>query len=152
MAALLAAPGLGMLVPTQRHPDVAAQVVTNVPDLMGNFLHDAHTSILMREHGIRRVCMRGTGVHRFPFPEVFGRNSHYPWISFRGGRQVMTLTSNRRVVAGNVEIILAEPFQSIAERHNSSNGSPSWDIPRTISHLLASLVKFCSNVETRTID
>lgn len=62
---------------------------------------------------------------------------------------VMTVTSNRRVVGKNVEITLAEPFRSIAERHNSSNGSPSWDIPRTISHLLVALVKFCSNVETR---
>lgn len=38
---------------------------------------------------------------------------------------------------------------SLAERHNPSNGAPSWDAPRTISQLLDSLVKFFSNVETR---
>lgn len=63
---------------------------------------------------------------------------------------IRTLTSNRQVVEKNVEITLAEPFRSIAERHDSSNGAPCWDIPRTISQLLARIVKFCSNVETRT--
>lgn len=37
---------------------------------MGDVLHDTHTAILMREHGIRRVCTRDTGFHRFPFLEV----------------------------------------------------------------------------------
>ena len=62
---------------------------------------------------------------------------------------VITLTSNRQVVAKNVEITLAEPFRSIAKRGKSANGGPCWDVPRTISHLLSTLVKFCSNVETR---
>ncbi|MGH9486109.1 MAG: hypothetical protein ACRD04_00765 [Terriglobales bacterium] len=62
---------------------------------------------------------------------------------------VMTVTSNRRVASKNVEITPAEPFRSIAERHDLTNSSPSWDIPRTISQLLESLVKFCNSVETR---
>lgn len=62
---------------------------------------------------------------------------------------LMTLTSNRQVVAKNVGITLAEPFRSIAERQKTSNGAPCWDIPRTISQLLGTLVKFCSNVEPR---
>lgn len=68
--ALLTSPGLGILVPTQRHSDVAAQVITELPHLAGNLFHDAHTAILMREHGIRRVCTRDTDFHRFPFLEV----------------------------------------------------------------------------------
>jgi hypothetical protein len=48
--ALLAAPALGLLGPTQRHADVAEQVITELPHLSGNLLHDAHTAILMREH------------------------------------------------------------------------------------------------------
>jgi predicted nucleic acid-binding protein len=60
VAALLASPGLGVLVPTQRHAEVAGQVITELPHLAGNLLHDAHTAILMREHGIRRVCTRDT--------------------------------------------------------------------------------------------
>jgi toxin-antitoxin system PIN domain toxin len=68
--ALLASPGLAVLAPTQRHAAVAAQVFSELPDVAGNVVHDAHTAILMREHGIRRVCTRDTGFHRFPFLEV----------------------------------------------------------------------------------
>jgi len=67
---LLASPGLSVLAPTQRHSDVAAQVITELPHLAGNLFHDAHTAILMREHGIRRVYTRDTDFHRFPFVEV----------------------------------------------------------------------------------
>ena len=70
VAALLAAPGLDVLVPTERHADVAAQVFSELPDLAGNLLHDAHTAILMREHGIRQICTRDVDFHRFPFLEV----------------------------------------------------------------------------------
>jgi toxin-antitoxin system PIN domain toxin len=70
VSALLSAPGLGVLVQTQRHADVAAQVIGELPHLAGNLLHDAHTAILMREHGIRRICTRDTDFHRFPFLEV----------------------------------------------------------------------------------
>ena len=67
---LLAAPGLCVLVPTHRHPQIAAAVFAELPFLAGNILHDAHTAILMREHGIRRICTRDTDFHRFPFLEV----------------------------------------------------------------------------------
>jgi uncharacterized protein len=70
IAALLASPGLDVLVPTERHAEVAAQVISELPHLAGNLLHDGHTAILMREHGIRRVCTRDTDFHRFPFLEV----------------------------------------------------------------------------------
>jgi hypothetical protein len=70
ISALLASPGLGILVPTPRHADVAGQIVSELPHLAGNLLHDAHTAILMREHGIRRICTRDTDFHRFPFLEV----------------------------------------------------------------------------------
>ena len=32
--------------------------------------HDAETAVLMREHGIRRICTRDTDFHRFSFIEV----------------------------------------------------------------------------------
>lgn len=70
VAALLVSPGLSILVPTERHSDVAAQVIRELPHLAGNLFHDAHTAVLMREHGIRRVCTRDTDFHRFPFVEV----------------------------------------------------------------------------------
>jgi predicted nucleic acid-binding protein len=68
--ALLASPGLGVLVQTQRHADVASEVIAELPHLAGNILHDAHTAILMREHGIGQICTRDTDFHRFPFLEV----------------------------------------------------------------------------------
>ena len=67
---LLASPGLDILVPTQQHPIVAEQVFGEIPHLAGNLLHDAHTAILMREHGIRQICTRDADFHRFPFLEV----------------------------------------------------------------------------------
>jgi toxin-antitoxin system PIN domain toxin len=67
---LLASPGFGVLVATPRHAAVAAQAMREIPQLSGNLLHDAHTAILMREHGIRRVHTRDTDFHRFPWVEV----------------------------------------------------------------------------------
>lgn len=69
IAALLASPGLGVLVPTPRHAEVAAQVIAEIPHLAGNLFHDAHTAVLMRENGIRRIVTRDTDFHRFPFLE-----------------------------------------------------------------------------------
>lgn len=70
VTSLLASPGLGVLVPTPRHAAVAGQVIAEMPYLAGNLMHDAHTAILMREHGIRRICTRDADFHRFPFLEV----------------------------------------------------------------------------------
>lgn len=70
VTSLLASPGISVLVPTQRHADVAGEVLSELPHLAGNILHDAHTAILMREHGIRRICTRDTDFSRFPFLEV----------------------------------------------------------------------------------
>ncbi|MDP9120511.1 MAG: hypothetical protein M3O15_03955 [Acidobacteriota bacterium] len=68
--ALLASPGLHLLVETPRHSHFASRVLTELPELRGNILHDTHTAILMLEHGLRRVVTRDAGFHRFPFLEV----------------------------------------------------------------------------------
>jgi uncharacterized protein len=70
VTALLASPGVGVLVPTHRHADVAEEVVRELPHLAGNLFHDAHTAILMREHGIRQICTRDTDFNQFSFLEV----------------------------------------------------------------------------------
>jgi uncharacterized protein len=70
LATLLDSPGLHLLAATPRHADVAALVVADITALAGNIWHDAHTAILMREHGIRQICTRDTDFHRFPFLEV----------------------------------------------------------------------------------
>jgi toxin-antitoxin system PIN domain toxin len=67
---LLASPGFGVLVATARHAAVVAEVLRDLPHLSGNLVHDAHTAVLMREHGIRRVYTRDTDFHRFPWVEV----------------------------------------------------------------------------------
>jgi uncharacterized protein len=67
---LLTAPSVGLLVPSERHAEVAALTLREIPGLRGNILHDTHTAVLMREHGIRRICTRDTDFHRFPFLEV----------------------------------------------------------------------------------
>lgn len=70
VAALLASPGLSVLVPTQRHVDVAGEVIAEQPHLAGNLFHDVHTAILLREHGIARICTRDMDFNRFAFLEV----------------------------------------------------------------------------------
>jgi len=70
VTALLASPGLSVLVPSQRHAEVADQVFSELPYIVGNLMHDAHTAILMREHGIGRICTRDTDFHRFQFLEI----------------------------------------------------------------------------------
>lgn len=69
VSTLLDSPGLAVLVPSERHAAVAAAVFEEIPHLAGNLLHDAHTAILMREHGVRRICTRDPDFHRFPFLE-----------------------------------------------------------------------------------
>lgn len=69
LSALLESPGLSLLVPTGRHARVLADVAVEVPALAGNIIHDTQTAVLMREHGIRRICTRDTDFHRFPFLE-----------------------------------------------------------------------------------
>jgi toxin-antitoxin system PIN domain toxin len=69
LEALQASPGLGMLTPTDRHRRVLADVVADVPGLSGNIVHDTQTAVLMREHGVRRICTRDTDFHRFGFLE-----------------------------------------------------------------------------------
>jgi uncharacterized protein len=70
VSALLGSPGLGVLVATERHAAVAAQLIADLPWLAGNLIHDAHTAVLMREHGIARICTRDADFHRFAFLEV----------------------------------------------------------------------------------
>ena len=69
LEAVQQSPALGMLLPTDRHSRVLSEVVEELPHLAGNVLHDAETAVLMREHGVRRICTRDTDFHRFPFLE-----------------------------------------------------------------------------------
>ena len=59
-----------MLRATDRHRAVLTQTLSELPDVRGNLIHDLHTAVLMREHGVSRICTRDTDFHRFPFLEV----------------------------------------------------------------------------------
>ena len=74
VSTLLATPGLGVLAPTERHAAVAAQLIVELPWLAGNLIHDAHTAVLMREHGVARICTRDADFRRFAFLEVVEPN------------------------------------------------------------------------------
>ena len=67
---LLTSPSLRILTERTSHAEVATQTFQEIQGLRGNLLHDAHTAILMREHGIRQIYTRDTDFHRFPFLEV----------------------------------------------------------------------------------
>lgn len=67
---LLASPGFDVLVPTGRHEEIASEVFQELPHLAGNIVHDAHTAVLMREHGVSRICTRDTDFSRFRFLQV----------------------------------------------------------------------------------
>ena len=67
--AVLTSPALGILVPTERHARVVAEVLAELPHLSGNLMHDVETAVLMREHGVHRIYTRDTDFHRFPFLE-----------------------------------------------------------------------------------
>jgi toxin-antitoxin system PIN domain toxin len=68
--ALLASPALEVLSETDRHAELAAKVLAELPWLAGNLFHDAHIAVLMREHGVHRIYTRDADFHRFPFLEV----------------------------------------------------------------------------------
>ena len=61
---LLASPGFDILVATERHPrHPQRRLSPSFPISAANLMHDLHTAVLMREHGIRRIC---TPRHRLP--------------------------------------------------------------------------------------
>ena len=70
VADLLPSPGFEVLVATARHAAVLAQTLSEVSDLRGNLMHDLHTAVLMREHGVSRICTRDQDFRRFPFLSV----------------------------------------------------------------------------------
>ena len=67
---LLESPGVSLLVATNRHRAVLSQTMSELPDIRGNVVHDLHIAVLMREHGVSRICTRDTDFYRFPFLQV----------------------------------------------------------------------------------
>ncbi len=78
IAALFASPSLSVLTAGDRHRRVAEELIQGTPYISANLWHDAHTVVLMREHGIRRIYTRDTDFHRFPFVEPIDPMSSKP--------------------------------------------------------------------------
>lgn len=70
LEALLRSPSFSLLTASARHAANLSQTLSELPDVRGNLVHDLHTAVLMREHGISRIVTRDTGFHRFPFLDV----------------------------------------------------------------------------------
>jgi toxin-antitoxin system PIN domain toxin len=70
LTALTASESSHFLVPTSRHREILAAVIDELPHLKGSIMHDVHTAVLMREHGIREIYTSDTDFHRFPFLRV----------------------------------------------------------------------------------
>lgn len=70
IAELLTSPAFDLLVATPRHAAVLARTLEELPELCGNVMHDVHTAVLMREHGVSRICTRDLHFRHFPFLTV----------------------------------------------------------------------------------
>lgn len=56
-----------MLMATPRNSAVLRQTLSELPDLRGNVMHDLHTAVLMRQHGVSRIRTLDGGSRRFEF-------------------------------------------------------------------------------------
>ncbi len=70
LRALLDSASARVLTPTDRHGEMLTACLADVPEARGNLIHDLHTAVLMREHGISRIITRDRDFHRFPFLDV----------------------------------------------------------------------------------
>jgi len=67
---LRSSPSARLLTPTPRHAEVLSASLADVPEARGHLLHDLHTAVLMREHGVGRSATRDRDCHRFAFLDV----------------------------------------------------------------------------------
>jgi len=67
---VLAGPSGGILTETDRHPEVLQEVSALHPRVAGNLVHDLHTAVLLKEHGIEEIRTADTDFHQFGFLRV----------------------------------------------------------------------------------
>lgn len=70
IAILLNSPRGAVLVDTDRHSAVLQEVTGLHPRLAGNVVHDLHTAVLMKEHGIEEIRTADADFHQFRFLRV----------------------------------------------------------------------------------
>ena len=47
------------------------------PDLRGSVMHNVHTAVLMREHGVSHICTRSAVFRRSPFLTVLDPSDNW---------------------------------------------------------------------------
>ncbi len=67
---LFQTPSLGVLIETDRHGAVFEELIHDYPLVSGSLLHDFHTAVLMKEHGIGEIRTADTDFHQFRFLKV----------------------------------------------------------------------------------
>ena len=67
---LLLSGGFRLLSATDRHQAVLTRTLSELPHIRSSLIHDLHIAVLMREHGVSRICTRDKDFYRFPFLEV----------------------------------------------------------------------------------
>jgi uncharacterized protein len=70
MASVLGNVSCGVLSETDRHAEVLEELTGSHPRVSGNLVHDFHTAVLMKEHGIEEIRTADTDFHQFPFLRV----------------------------------------------------------------------------------
>ena len=93
---LLTSPGFNLLLPTDRHATVIGHTLSELPGVRGNMVHDLHTAVLMREHGVSRICTPRYRFSSVPVPDgsgsaaVAGRRGSAPSAPRTGLKPVPT--------------------------------------------------------------
>ncbi len=70
VAELIRRPDCHLLTETTLHQELVDQCLKEVPRIRGNFLHDFHLAVLMREHGITRILTEDRDFRMFPWIEL----------------------------------------------------------------------------------
>lgn len=70
VSVLLGSPNCLLLSETELHADVMTQSMNEVIQLSGNRVHDFHTAVLMREHGIDEIVTFDKDFRAFPWVTV----------------------------------------------------------------------------------
>jgi len=70
LSILLGTRSFHLLTATERHRKILGETLSEIKAARGNIMHDLHTAVSMREHGVHRICTRDTDFHRFGFLEV----------------------------------------------------------------------------------
>jgi len=68
--ALRALSSFGIMMETDRHPEIVRELAREYPEMSGTRFHDLHLAAVMREHGITEIRSADADFHQFKFLRV----------------------------------------------------------------------------------